>query len=244
MTDFFWVLGLSTWCILLFTCPNLNPETSGRLDNMPENKKNAYGSSTSDTSFRRTWDKEEYAQRATAHEAKLKEEGKARYEAKLAGKKYFRRASTPPDAKQTEARKQRLDVGSQVGKTMLVPAGAAVGKRGRGAGFYCEACDLTFKDNLQLVEHYNSKQHLVNTGESGEVKRATVEEVRERLRWLKRKMEEEKREETIDLEARLEFTREREEKEREERRRKRNEKRRKTKDGNGIKQEELLAAAP
>src|ERR1700749_746299 len=162
---------------------------------MADSKKNAYGSTTSDTSFRRTWDHAEYAEKAAIREAKEREEGKARYEAKLAGKKYVRRASTPPDVHETKARAQRLDVGSMVGKTMLVPAGAAIGKRGRGAGFYCEVCDLTFKDNLQLVDHYNSKQHQVNVGESGEVKRASVEEVRERLKWLKRKIEEDKRDE-------------------------------------------------
>ncbi|KAK7509318.1 uncharacterized protein IWZ02DRAFT_159339 [Phyllosticta citriasiana] len=205
---------------------------------MSDSKKSgAYGSnSASDTSFRKTWDRSEYAQRAAEQDAKIKEEGKARYEAALAGKKYVRRASTPPDAKETEARKNRLDVGSMVGKTMLVPAGSAAGKRGRGAGFYCEACDLTFKDNLQFVEHLNSKQHMVATGQTGEVKQATVQEVRDRLAWLKRKREEDKKEEVVDLQARLESAKEKEEREREEKRRKRNEKRRKTKDGKGHQQ--------
>ncbi|KAF2142997.1 uncharacterized protein K452DRAFT_286630 [Aplosporella prunicola CBS 121167] len=199
----------------------------------------AYGAASSDTSFRKTWDRAEYAQRAADHDAKTKEEGKARYEAALAGKKYVRRASTPPDARETEARKSRLDVGSMVGKTQLVPAGSAVGKRGRGAGFYCENCDLTFKDNLQYVEHLNSKQHLVNTGQTGEVRRATVEEVRDRLAWLKRKRDEEKRDEVVDLGQRLEVAKEKEDREREEKRRKRNEKRRKTKDGMGVPQVEV-----
>ncbi|KAJ8613057.1 hypothetical protein MRB53_037109 [Persea americana] len=148
------------------------------------------------------------------------EEGKARYEAKLAGKKYIPRASTPPDAKETESRRTRLDVASQVGKSTLVPAGAGVGKRGRGAGFYCEACDLTFKDNLQLVEHLNSRQHLLAIG---------------RLR----KKEEEKELEVVDLGARLEARQEAEDREREEKRRLRNEKRRKTRDGVGIKEEDM-----
>jgi U4/U6.U5 tri-snRNP component SNU23 len=185
-------------------------------------------SSAGDTDFRRTWDRVEYAQRAKENEAKQKKEAKERYEAKLAGKKYVRRASTPPDARRdTQARSQRLNVGDMVGKTMLVPAGAAVGKRGKGAGFYCEVCDLTFKDNLQLVEHYNSKQHLVNSGESGEVKRATLDEVRERLRWLIRKKREEEQEAgKIDLQQRLEKAQSREEEQRDRKRRKRNEQRR------------------
>jgi len=150
-------------------------------------KENAYGGATSDTA-RRTWDKEEYAAKAAHREDRRREEGKARYEAKLEGKTYHsRRASTPEDAKATESRASRLDVAANVGKVTLVPAGSAVGKRGKGAGFYCGDCDLTFKDNLQFVEHLNSKQHLVNVGETGEVKRATLDEVRERLAWLKRK---------------------------------------------------------
>ena len=198
-------------------------------------RKGAYGAATgSDTSFRKTWDREEYAAKATERDRKTREEGQARHEAALAGKKFVRRASTPEDARDTEARKARLNVADQVGKTQLVPASAGQGKRGKSAGFYCDACDLTFKDNLQFVEHLNSKQHLVNTGESGEVKRATLEEVKERFEWLKRKRDEEKAGEVVDLPSRIELAKEQEEREREEKRRKRNEKRRKTKDGMGV----------
>ena len=209
---------------------------AGKRSNMTENKTGAYGANAgSDTSFRKTWDREEYAKRADEREKRIKEEGKARYEAAREGKKYHRRASTPPDAKETESRRGRLDVASQVGKQTLVPAGSAVGKRGKGAGFYCSDCDLTFKDNLQLVEHYNSRQHLLAIGQTGEVKRATLEEVRERLAWLKRKKEEEEKEENMrDLGSRVEARKIQEDREREEKRRKRNEKRRKTKDGMGV----------
>ena len=198
-------------------------------------KENAYGSKSSDTSFRKTWDKEEYAAKAKEREAKEREEGKARYEAKLAGKKYIPRAVTPPDAKETASRNSRLDVAANVGKTTIVPAGSAIGKRGKGAGFYCSDCDLTFKDNLQFVDHLNSKQHLVAIGESGQVKKATLEDVKDRLAWLKRKRDEEKKEADIkDLEQRLQHREEEDERRRDEKRRKRREKRRKTKDGLGI----------
>ncbi|KAJ5551680.1 hypothetical protein N7535_000376 [Penicillium sp. DV-2018c] len=193
---------------------------------------NAYGTPVSDTAFRKTWDREEYAQKAADAEAKRKAEGKARYEAKLLGKKYH----APVDysaLEETTARNQRLDVASMVGKTMLVPAGATMGKRGQGAGFYCKDCDLTFKDNLQLVEHLNSKQHLIATGQSGEVKRAGVEEVRMRLRMLahrkRQREDEERRAWQLDLGARLKEREEIDAKEREEKRRKRSEKRKKVK---------------
>lgn len=192
------------------------------------NRKSAYGTPASDTDFRKTWDREEYARKAAEEEAKAKAEAKARYEAKLLGKKWH----APVDyssLEQTNARAQRLDVASMIGKTTIVPAGAAVGKRGRGAGFYCPDCDLTFKDNIQLVEHLNSKQHLFATGQSGEVKRATLEEVRNRLRWLAHKKRQEEEEErkawNLDVGARLNDREEQEAREREERRRKRREKR-------------------
>jgi U4/U6.U5 tri-snRNP component SNU23 len=82
------------------------------------------------------------------------------------------------------------------------------------------------RDNIQYVEHLNSKQHLVATGQSGEVRRATLEEVRDRLRYLKRKRDEDKFQEVTDLDTRLALNRSKVEEEAEERRRKRNEKRR------------------
>lgn len=203
-----------------------------------EKKKSAYGTPASDTSFRKTWDRAEYAQKAKEEAEASKEESKARYEAKLQGKKYHKHVDLSA-LDSTTSRGSRIDVASMVGKSTIVPAGNAIGKRGRGAGFYCEACDLTYKDNVQYIEHLNSKQHLIATGQSGEVKRATLEDVRERLALLieakRRREEEDKKAEVIDLGARLKTREEEDAKEREEKRRKRNEKRRK---GNGVKQED------
>ncbi|XP_014561021.1 hypothetical protein COCVIDRAFT_87703 [Bipolaris victoriae FI3] len=190
-------------------------------------KAGAYGTTGGgDTDFRKTWDRDEMAKKAKEREAKEREEGKERYEAKMAGKSYRRRASTPEDLKQTEARAERIDWSKMIGKQTLTSAAAAVGKRGRGAGAYCGACDLTFKDNIQYVEHLNSKQHLIATGQSGEVRRATLQEVRDRLRYLKRKQDEAKVLEVTDLDTRLAMNREQMEKDAEEKRRLRNEKRR------------------
>ncbi|PHH86550.1 hypothetical protein CDD83_10074 [Cordyceps sp. RAO-2017] len=55
-----------------------------------QKSKSAYGAPAGDTDFRRTWDLDEYAARAKEREAKEREEGKARYEARLAGKKYHK----------------------------------------------------------------------------------------------------------------------------------------------------------
>ena len=81
------------------------------------------------------------------------------------------------------------------------------------------------------MEHLNSKQHLLATGQSGDVRRATVGEVRDRLRYLKRKIDEAKLLETTDLNTRLAQNREQQDREVEEKRRLRNEKRRAKKKG-------------
>lgn len=216
-------------------------------------KAGAYGTTGGgDTDFRKTWDREDMAKKAKEREAKERDEAKQRYEAKAAGKSYRRRASTPEDLKQTEARSERIDWSKMIGKQTLTSAAAGTGKRGKSAGAYCQDCDLTFKyvpdvpdvtmhptsltflffrDNIQYVEHLNSRQHLIATGQSGEVKRATLQEVRDRLRYLKRKRDEDRQQEVTNLDARLALNKEKLEQEAEERRRKRNEKRRAKKNG-------------
>jgi U4/U6.U5 tri-snRNP component SNU23 len=197
---------------------------------MASRKEGAYGkAAASDTDFRKTWDADEYAAKAKAKDDERRSEAKLRYEAKLEGKTYHKYVD-PSTLESTSARGSRLDVASMVGKSSLVPAGSGLGKRGKGAGFYCEACDLTYKDNVQYIEHLNSKQHLVNTGQSGEVKRATLEDVKDKIDELivrkRAKEEEDARLGEVDIGARIKKAEEISEKEREERRRKRNEKRR------------------
>ncbi|KAH8900278.1 hypothetical protein GQ53DRAFT_741213 [Thozetella sp. PMI_491] len=181
----------------------------------------AYGQAAGDTDFRKKYDLEEYAEKAKKREAEEAAERKARYEAKLAGKKYYK----PLDGSEelTVARNATQDFSKMVGTTTLVPGGAGVGKRGRGAGFYCEACDLTFKDNIQWVEHINSMQHQRATGHTGQVRKATAEEVHARIELLWAKLEERKKDASTSLHQRLEIRREEDEKEREEKRRKRRE---------------------
>ncbi|KAI0006269.1 hypothetical protein F4779DRAFT_620784 [Xylariaceae sp. FL0662B] len=186
---------------------------------MSDKKSSAYGAPVSDTSFRRTYDLDEYASKARTREAAEKEEAKARYEAKLAGKKYYKPLTG--EEKQTRARRDVMDLEASVGKTTLVPAGAGVGKRGRGAGFYCAACDLTFKDNIQWVEHINSMQHLRNIGETGEVRKADAEDVHRRIVEVWERLQEQKRAAVTTLKEKLEIREEEDAKEREARRAKR-----------------------
>ncbi|GAW20551.1 hypothetical protein ANO14919_100590 [Xylariales sp. No.14919] len=186
---------------------------------MASGKASAYGTPATDTSFRRSYDLDEYAEKARVRESAEREEAKARYEAKLAGKKYYKPATG--EETHTRARREVLDLEASVGKTVLVPAGAGQGKRGRGAGFYCGACDLTFKDNIQWVEHINSMQHLRAIGETGEVRKAGAAEVRARIDEVWDRLEARKRAAVTTLKERLEIRGEEEAREKEARRAKR-----------------------
>jgi U4/U6.U5 tri-snRNP component SNU23 len=139
------------------------------------------------------------------------------------GKKAYIRAPTPPDAENTKSRVQRLNVSANLGKTILVPATAVMGKKGKGAGFYCQDCDLTSKDNLQWVDHLNSRQHLVNVGRDETMVKAKSQEVRDRLDWLKRERYEDAKgaETVVELGEILEKRQEEANEEREKRREKR-----------------------
>ncbi|KAK6507356.1 U4/U6.U5 snRNP associated protein [Arthrobotrys musiformis] len=166
---------------------------------------------TGDTAFRRTWDREEYAQKAAERQVREAKERKERYEAKLAGKKYIPKSEveTDPgetkfdDSKMIEARRDRIRLDENLNKVQIVPLGTTGGRRGKGPGYYCEACDLNFTNSLEYVEHLNSKQHLNATGQTDVVERATLEMVRERLTWLKQKKQEQDKAEEFDLSKRL-----------------------------------------
>ncbi|KAF1952465.1 hypothetical protein CC80DRAFT_507940 [Byssothecium circinans] len=172
---------------------------------------------------RKTYDRAEYAERAKKRAAEEREEGKARYEARMAGEKYRKRASTPEDIKLASARTTRIAV-PKAGTVQLVKPGG-VGKKS-GVGITCELCGLSYSNNHEYLDHVQSAQHMRAAGISFDVERATVEQVRERLRWLSRKRREEERGEEMDLDTRLDKRKEEDEREREEKRRKRNEKRR------------------
>lgn len=188
---------------------------------MSKSSGGAYGAPADDTSFGKKYDVDEYAAKAKAREAAEREESKARYEAKMAGKKYYKPMTGEETL--TQARSAVLDLSSHVGKTQLVAAGAGVGKRGRGAGFYCEACDLTFKDNKQWVEHINSMQHIRAVGQTGEVRAASAEDVHRRIQEVWERGLELERERETGLQERIKIHEEDEAREREERRRKRKE---------------------
>ncbi|CAN6607264.1 hypothetical protein TRVA0_003S02718 [Trichomonascus vanleenenianus] len=130
------------------------------------------------------------------------------------GKKKIRYVPQQEGATEAIARQGRLNFEEGLGKVTLVPGGVSgAGKRGKGAGFYCAVCDLTFKDSIQYTDHINSRQHLHASGQKVGSKRATLEEVQARLKYLKGKQEKEQRNQVYDIKKRIEMRRQVEEEE-------------------------------
>ncbi|AAS52201.2 ADR281Wp [Eremothecium gossypii ATCC 10895] len=97
---------------------------------------------------RRTWDREEYArlaQEATNHDhlANLKEGQLALLKAKY-----------------TDHHKLILEANRDKNKRVLT-TGLTSYKKGKQFGFYCDICDMTFKDTLQYIDHLNHKIHQI-----------------------------------------------------------------------------------
>lgn len=116
---------------------------------------------------------------------------------------------------------KKIDLYQDLNKVVLVPGSAATGKRGKGVGFYCEACNLTFKDSIEYLDHLGSKQHLYNTtgsadGISQKNSAITVEQIRERLKKLYERKQKQLGEnaQEFDLQKRIREQREKEERER------------------------------
>lgn len=100
---------------------------------------------------RRTWDREEYA--------KLAKEGQKSYQESL-------KSSLTDDelrilkAKYTDHR-SLLESSLKGLNQKVLATGVSSYKKGRQFGFYCELCNLTFKDNLQYIDHLNHKTHQI-----------------------------------------------------------------------------------
>src|SRR5277367_636596 len=165
------------------TFRNLNPINSAVI----------MSSDVRDVSARRTWDREEAERNYTERLAREKAEAK---EAK--SKKALGSGKLPPpastDLTTVQARTEAIIKSEELHcKRELVAPLLSRSNKGKSAGFYCETCDLTFKDSISYLDHLNSSQHYRKLGISGRVERATLEQVQNRLAWLREiKIEREK----------------------------------------------------
>ncbi|ANZ74608.1 BA75_01149T0 [Komagataella pastoris] len=124
---------------------------------------------------RRSWNKEQYARAALERKRQLQEA-----------------KSNPPKDRDIDdyikERKEILLKADTLNKISLISSGqATVSKRGKNAGFYCDYCNLTYKDNLQFIDHLNSKPHLVKAGfgtNTSSSKEITLEMIKQRIERL------------------------------------------------------------
>ncbi|KAJ8077291.1 U4/U6.U5 snRNP associated protein [Marasmius tenuissimus] len=167
-------------------------------------KGGAYGTKAGDTDFRKKWDKEEYAERARKRDQEEKERMQENEERLKQGKKPRKGPKRDDLPKPTELMKQRegpLELDKNLNKTMVVqnPGGRGPGQ----PGFYCEACNRTFKDTTAYLDHINSRAHLRTIGQTTKVERSTLEQVRARIALLREKTKEASSAKAYDFDKRL-----------------------------------------
>ncbi|MCO5598734.1 hypothetical protein L7F22_052832 [Adiantum nelumboides] len=172
---------------------------------------------------RRKWDVEEYTQKARDRDREEKERIQENEERKRKGQMPLQRTKKREEiAKPTQelqARKDDLQLTKNQGKTLMVEN--EPGKR-KGPGFYCELCNRTFKDSIAYLDHVNGRLHLRKLGQTTQVERSTLEEVRERLEyWIEEFQSRKTRSNEYDFEKRLAELAEQQKREKEERKQKR-----------------------
>ncbi|KAN0064626.1 U4/U6.U5 snRNP associated protein [Thecaphora frezii] len=181
---------------------------------------------------RRTWDVQEFTAKARERDRQDRDaaaENEARLSKGLAPLRP-RREVLPKPTQSLQARKAPLDLDKNDGKTIMVDmAAAGPGGGQRGPGFYCEVCNKTCKDNVAYLDHINGRLHLMRLGQTTQVTRSTLEQVRAKLDSLRKQLNPDGTRRslvaTYDFDARLRAIAEQEEREKEQRRQKRRQER-------------------
>ncbi|XP_043711723.1 zinc finger matrin-type protein 2 isoform X2 [Telopea speciosissima] len=126
-----------------------------------------------DNTYRRKFNREEYAERAREREEK-DEEG--RFKSKSKG--------PPVQRKPLKHRDYEVDLDSRLGKTQVVTPIAPLSQQ---AGYYCAVCECVVKDSANYLDHINGKKHQRALGMSMRVERASLEQVQNRFEILKKR---------------------------------------------------------
>jgi len=159
----------------------------------------------SNTSFRRQWDKAAFEQKAQDRVTKEEESQK---EDKKRKEKIINLNQMEP----SKAREAPVNLTAFLNKTATISNDAPSWLQG---GFYCEACDCVLRDSQNYLDHINGKKHQRAIGSSLQPERATVEQVRARLKMSREKVTPSRVQD--DFEERMERMRREEEKKKQER---------------------------
>jgi U4/U6.U5 tri-snRNP component SNU23 len=130
-------------------------------------------------SFRRTWDKDEYARKARERIVKERDEGKKKND------------EEPVQRELLKARAEKVDLDTQLGKTVVV---TKTTPSHQGPGYYCEVCDCIVKDSLNYLDHINGRKHQRNLGMSMKVEKSSLDQVKKRFEHNKKLKEQKQKE--------------------------------------------------
>ncbi|KAG8967875.1 hypothetical protein FRC03_009162 [Tulasnella sp. 419] len=187
--------------------------------------KGIYGAKSSDTA-RRTWDKQEWTSKAQDKDREERERMKEN-EDRLKkgnclvfspvwivhtlglGKKPRKfKEELPKPTQLLQQREGPLELDKNLNKTMIVqnPGGRGPGQ----PGFYCEVCKRTSKDSAAYLDHINGRSHLRRLGQTTNIARSNVEQVRARIAFLREKTRAAANAKAFDFDQRLKEVREKE----------------------------------
>ncbi|KAG8931556.1 hypothetical protein FRC02_002544 [Tulasnella sp. 418] len=170
--------------------------------------KGIYGAKSSDTA-RRTWDKQEWTSKAQEKDREERERMKENEDRLKKGKKPRKfKEELPKPTQLLQQREGPLELDKNLNKTMIVqnPGGRGPGQ----PGFYCEVCKRTSKDSAAYLDHINGRSHLRRLGQTTNIARSNVEQVRARIAFLREKTRAAANAKAFDFDQRLKEVREKE----------------------------------
>lgn len=145
--------------------------------------------------FRRTWNKDEFEKLA---KERLNEDDSDDSEDDM-----------PVKRDMLQARQYGVDLSSKLGKNIIITKTTPLAEQG---GYYCNVCDCVVKDSINFLDHINGRKHQRNLGMSMRVERSSLDQVKNRFEFNKRKQEEEKKKVEYNFESRIKELKNEEEK--------------------------------
>lgn len=148
-------------------------------------KKKQLAAAGVDNTYRRTWDKSDFEDKAKERETKEKEDEESALDIKkrkrlerdpLHQGLIVQRATLKP-------RDYQIDLAAKLNKTQVVSLAMPLNQQ---AGYFCSVCDCVLRDSQSYLDHINGKYHNRALGMSMNVERSTTEQVRSRLEEVKK----------------------------------------------------------
>eukprot|EP01029_Cantina_marsupialis_P028796 TRINITY_DN778009_c0_g1_i1.p1 TRINITY_DN778009_c0_g1~~TRINITY_DN778009_c0_g1_i1.p1 ORF type:complete len:218 (-),score=65.00 TRINITY_DN778009_c0_g1_i1:241-894(-) len=152
---------------------------------------------------RRTWDLDEYAEKAALRAAGELEEAASEYTD--LEKKVFAPAaedeSCPMGSERAylQARKVDFQLENKVGKREIINDTSSANK----GGFWCPVCCCLLKDSVSFYDHINGRKHQLKLGRGMRIKPSSVNDVKNKLKAHIKKKEQQSVHEQFDYSSRI-----------------------------------------